>query len=197
VLLSERAERSILSTAVLFLAAGFIASDGVLGFINLTPENQNEFLAAFAAGVTVATLSPEGFDQFGQLLTELLKLAALLVFGALIPPSFLADIQLSGYVFAFLALVAVRPFALGIALLGSRLDWREWVAAAWFGPKGFASVVYGIMILKAHITRGDELFHLLAVVIAGSIIAHSSTDVLIARWFHKTESTDAAQEDPA
>lgn len=81
-----------------------------------------------------------------------------------------------------------EPLALGIALLGSRLDWRERVAAAWFGPKGFASVVYGIIILKADIGRGDELFHLLAVVIARSIIAHSSTDVMIAHWFRKAEA---------
>jgi sodium/hydrogen antiporter len=94
-------------------------------------------------------------------------------------------------VFALLALLVVRPIALGIALFGSGLDWREQAAAAWFGPKGFASVVYGILILKAGIVRGDELFHLLAVVIAGSIIAHSSTDVMVARWFQKAEAEPA------
>jgi len=33
VLVSERAERSVLSTAVLFLVAGFIVSDGMLGIV--------------------------------------------------------------------------------------------------------------------------------------------------------------------
>jgi len=49
--------------------------------------HQNEFLAAFAAGVTVATIGPEvreSFHKFGELVTELLKLAALLLFGALV-----------------------------------------------------------------------------------------------------------------
>ena len=43
------------------------------------------FLAAFAAGITVATVGPrarESFHRFGELVAELLKLAALLVFGA-------------------------------------------------------------------------------------------------------------------
>ena len=61
-------------------------------------------------------------------------------------PSFLAEIPWSGYLFAVLVLVLARPLALAFALLGSELDWREWVAAAWFGPKGFASVVFGLLI---------------------------------------------------
>jgi NhaP-type Na+/H+ or K+/H+ antiporter len=44
-------------------------------------------------------------------------------------------------VFALLALLLVRPAAIGLALLGSHIERREWLAAAWFGPKGFASVV--------------------------------------------------------
>jgi len=164
----------------------------VLALASLT--HANEFLAAFSAGVMVATLSPEvrdAFHAFGEILAELLKLAALLVFGVLISPNFLAEIPTSGYVFALLALLVVRPIALGISLFGSGLDWREQVAAAWFGPKGFASVVYGILILKADIAQGDELFHLLAIVIAGSIIAHSSTDVMVARWFQQAEAEAA------
>jgi NhaP-type Na+/H+ and K+/H+ antiporter len=65
------------------------------------------------------------FHAFGENVTELLKLAALLVLGTLISPSFLAEIPLAGYLFAVLALVLVRPIALGIALLGSQLPLRE------------------------------------------------------------------------
>ena len=46
----------------------------------------NLFLAAFAAGITVATFGPRqraAFEHFGELVAELFKLAALLVFGAL------------------------------------------------------------------------------------------------------------------
>ncbi|CAN5618658.1 cation:proton antiporter [soil metagenome] len=164
---------------------------GLLVFALSELTHANLFLAAFAAGVTIATTETrvrEAFHQFGELVAELLKLAALLVFGALISPQFLGEIRLSGYVFAVLALLAVRPLALAVALAGSRLGRREWVAAAWFGPKGFASVVYALLILKAGLGRGDELFHLAALVITGSILAHSSTDVLVARWFREEEA---------
>jgi NhaP-type Na+/H+ and K+/H+ antiporter len=47
----------------------------------------------------------------------------------------------------------------------------------WFGFKGFASVVYGLLVLESGIEASDMLFHLIAFVI--SIIARSSTDVAI------------------
>ncbi len=158
----------------------------------------NLFLAAFAAGATVATVGPEvrrEFHGFGETVTELLKLAALLVFGALMSPQFFGEISLGGYVFALLALVVVRPAAIGLALLGSHIGRREWIAAAWFGPKGFASVVYGLLILTAAVPGGQEMFHLVALVVVASILAHSSTDVLVARWFRSKD--DDARADPA
>jgi NhaP-type Na+/H+ or K+/H+ antiporter len=156
----------------------------VLAIASLT--GANAFLAAFAAGITVATMSPtirQAFHQFGELVAELVKLAAVLLFGALISPAFLADIPLQGYVFAVSALLLARPVAIGIALVGSGLGAKEWLAAAWFGPKGFASVVYGLLVLEAHVPRSEELFHLTALVVVVSIAAHSSTDVVVARWF--------------
>ncbi|CAN5571842.1 cation:proton antiporter [soil metagenome] len=157
----------------------------------------NVFLAAFSAGITVATMSPAmraAFHEFGELVAELLKLGALLVFGALISLSFLGEIGVRGYVFALLALVAARPLALGLALLRSKLTRKETLAAAWFGPKGFASVVYGLLILDAGIARRDQLFHLVALVVVASILAHSSTDVVVARWFEPGPAPPEVEE---
>jgi sodium/hydrogen antiporter len=152
----------------------------------------NLYLAAFAAGITVATFGHrqrESFEQFGELIAELFKLAALLVFGTLISPEFLDEIPASGWLFAVLALVAARPIALAVSFLGSGLNAREQAAAAWFGPKGFASVVYGLLVLEAQIPAANEVFHLVALTIVLSILAHSSTDVVIARWFDEPSET--------
>ncbi|MDO3704203.1 cation:proton antiporter [Micromonospora sp. C28SCA-DRY-2] len=146
----------------------------------------NLFLAAFAAGVTVATFGQrqrESFEHFGELVAELFKLVALLVFGALISFEFLGEIAWTGWIFAVLAIVAARPLALAVSFLGSHLTRTEQFAAMWFGPKGFASVVYGLLVLEAGIPAGDEVFHLVALTIVLSILAHSSTDLVIARIF--------------
>jgi len=168
----------------------------VLGIASVT--HANLFLAAFTAGITIATLAPDverSFGEFGELVTELLKLAAILVFGALISPAFLGDIPLSGYVFALLALLLARPLAIFLSLLRSHLPLPQQAVAAWFGPKGFASVVYGLLILEADVPGADEMFHLIALVIFASILAHSSTDVPIAHAFARAQAR--GEDDPA
>lgn len=161
----------------------------VLGLAALT--HGNIYLAAFAGGITIATVRPDlrdEFHQFGGLISELLKLAALLLFAALIAPSFFSGVGIGGYLFALLAIFLARPFALLLALLGSSLDWRERIIAAWFGPKGFASVIYGLLLLDSAVDNAEHLFHLIALAIVVSIIAHSSTDAPIARLFRQENS---------
>lgn len=152
----------------------------------------NLFLAAFAAGITVATVGQgqrESFELFGELIAELLKLFALLVFGALISVEFLLEVPWTGWVFAVLALVVARPLALAPCFLGTGLSAREQAAAMWFGPKGFASVVYGLIVLNSPLVAADEIYHLVALTIVISILAHSSTDVVVARWFDEPTET--------
>lgn len=166
---------------------------GLVVFAVAETVHANLFLAAFTAGITVATVGPEirnAFREFGEPITELLKLLALLLFGALLPLETLTALPAGAYLFAVLVLVGARPLSIGIALLGSPLDRWERVAAAWFGPKGFASVVYALLVLRSGIGGAEEIFTLAALVIAGSIVAHSSTDVVIARAFREGEDPE-------
>jgi len=172
-------------------------SVGLLVLAICKATHANLFLGAFAAGVALATLSDEfrrEFEQFGELVTELLKLAAILVFGALITPKLLfGEIPLAGWLFAILVLVLARPVALLVSLLGSGLSMREQVAAMWFGPKGFASVVYALIVLASGIEFADQIYQLVALVIALSILAHSSTDVIVAKQFEKATPASSSQ----
>ena len=158
----------------------------VLALASLT--HANPFVAAFTAGMMVETLGPhasENFDELGEGIAELLKLAALMVFGSLLTLRLLAQVPAAGWVFALLALFVARPLSLALSLKGSGLGNREVAAASWFGPRGFSSVFFALLILGSSVPRADVLFQLMAVVIAASIVLHSSTDVLVARWFER------------
>ena len=151
----------------------------------------NEFLAAFVGGATLARVGPEtakSFQKLGEQTAELIKLAALLIFGSLISIEGIRTVEPAGLLFVLLALVAVRPAALALALMRTGLSWREWVTVAWFGPKGFATVLFSLLILRTGMPGARPVFRLLALVAAASIVAHSSTDVPIARWFRKQEA---------
>lgn len=144
----------------------------------------NPYLAAFAAGSTIATLdrvAAEHFEHFGDLLSEITKFAALLVFGALITPERISHLSVGDWAVAIIAILLVRPAAMMLSLLRTPLPARERSVAAWFGPKGFASVVYGLLVLQAGIPTGEHVFDLVAITIALSIVLHSSTDVPVAK----------------
>ena len=165
---------------------------GMLIFALCGLTHGNSYLAAFTAGIMLVSLHPgvrQSFHPFGEPLTELLKLSALLVFGAVISLRIFENITAADWIFAFIALFLIRPVAIGISLLGSGLPLREILVAGWFGPKGFASVIYGIFVLESHIPNAQHLAHLIAIVVIGSMVAHSSTDVLIAHWFRSRQST--------
>lgn len=167
---------------------------GLLVLALATSIHGNLYIAAFAAGITVATMGEKqkhAFEPFGELLAELFKLAALLVFGALMSPQFLGEIPITGWIFAVLALVVARPIALYFSFIKTGLTAREQAAAMWFGPKGFASVVYGLLVLESGIPVADEVFHLVALTICMSVVAHSSTDVLVAKGFDEEREVPA------
>ncbi len=166
---------------------------GLLVFTIAELTHANPFLAAFAAGITVSTVAPrfrDAFHHFGELIAEILKLAALFLFGALIMFSFVTDIGWTGLLFAVLMIAISRPLVILVVLIHSGLTWREKIAAMWFGPKGFASVAYGLLILGTPVQNFDFvnndrefIFHVIAIAIVISILAHSSTDVIVAEWF--------------
>ncbi|WP_330180484.1 cation:proton antiporter [Nocardia sp. NBC_01503] len=161
----------------------FAIAVSLYGVCHLT--HANPYLAAFAAGSTLATMdkmAAEVFEPLGDLLSEITKFAALLVFGALITPDRLSHLGVGGWVLAVLAIVLVRPAAILLSLLRTPLSGPERAAAAWFGPKGFASVVYGLLALQSGIPNGELVFDLVAVTIALSIVLHSSTDVPVAKY---------------
>ncbi|WP_431682787.1 cation:proton antiporter [Kitasatospora sp. KL5] len=172
---------------------------GVILYAACHLTHANPYLAAFSAGAVLASVSPESrhaFEPLGEALAELSKFAALLVFGALLTPQLFGDLSVGGYVAVALAILLIRPASLLISLVRSRIDRREQLVAAWFGPKGFASVVYGLLVLQAGIPQGQEAYTLIAVCIAVSIAVHSSSDVPVARLFDVEEpALPSAAED--
>ncbi len=160
----------------------------IFGVCELT--HANELLAAFAAGVTLATVRGDlarTFVQTGEPMSEAIKLAVLLLFGA----SLTFDFELSHIVLAGLTVIAARPIALLLAFIGGGLTRKEWLVAAWFGPKGFASLLYAALVVSAGVPDAEALYHVVGFVVAVSIVAHSSTDALVARTFTSAEHAEA------
>lgn len=155
----------------------------------------NEFLGAFAAGAMMASTRPDwhaAYRQVGEPVAEVLKLAAVLVFGVLLSSSILASVSWHGWLFVAAVLLVARPLAIHVAFVRSALPRTEVAIASWFGPKGFASLVFGLKVLEHGTPATTRIFALVAATVVASILAHGSTDVPIARWYsrHHTKAVD-------
>jgi NhaP-type Na+/H+ or K+/H+ antiporter len=161
----------------------------VLVFAIAQLTHANLYLAGFAAGITIGNLQrvrTDAFRGFADPTSELVKVVALFAFGALISWRHYVDVEpLTVFAFAFVVLFLVRPLVIFVTMIGSGLSVPELAIAAWFGPRGFASVVYGLYVLHNDGTGATRVFHLVALVVAASILLHSSTDVVAIRALRK------------
>jgi NhaP-type Na+/H+ and K+/H+ antiporter len=132
---------------------------------------------------TLRSTDAEAFHDQATLVVDIGKSAAIMVFGALVSPSFLAEAPFGAWCFGLAVVVIDRPVAMQARLVGSALPVRHRLVVSWFGPKGFASIVYGLLMLHSGIERADVMFHVVAVAVAMSIVLHSSTETLVVRRF--------------
>ena len=112
----------------------------------------NGFVAAFVAGIAFGTIDHH-HDREALHFTEqtgtLLSLLVWFVFGAIMLVPGLEDLDWRDVVFAVLALTVVRMVPVAIALLGSGLDRTTVAFIGWFGPRGLASIVFGLIAVDA------------------------------------------------
>ena len=71
-----------------------------------------------------------------------------------------------------------RPLAVAISFLRVRLPRPHRAFIAWFGPKGVASMLFALFVLKSAVGERDLIFEIAAFVILASIIAHGLTDTV-------------------
>jgi len=112
----------------------------------------NGFIAAFVAGMAFGTLDRAGDHadlRFTEETGSLLSLLVWFMFGAAMLGPGLADVGWRDVVFALLALTVVRMVPVAIALAGSGLDRATVAFVGWFGPRGLASVVFGLLAVDA------------------------------------------------
>ncbi|MQA88465.1 MAG: hypothetical protein GEV03_28585 [Streptosporangiales bacterium] len=137
------------------------------------------FLAAFAAGFAVAVLNTDlcsCFLDFGQVVSEMAMLAAFVFFGAALSGAFTQISLLPAVMLALLVLLAIRPASIGLVLTAHRrnLSWPARAFIAWFGPRGLASLLFALLVLREG--GGDvRLLAVVGVVVTASVLVHGVT----------------------
>jgi len=176
---------------------------GLASFLVALEVGGNEFIAPFVAGLFVKL----SFEDAGQEMSSFseawggsLNSLVFFVFGMVVVQN-VELLTMSSWVFAVLSLTVVRMVAVAISLLGAGLRPASVVFIGWFGPRGLASIVLGlILVKKAAVIPGQEVIEgaVMATVLL-SIVAHGLTTNLGIRLYTKRVGQlpdDAPEQEP-
>lgn len=162
--------------AVSFALVAFGLSDVTVG---------NGLIAAFVCGIAMGASEhdvPQGFVEFAENAGTILQVITFFVFGALIVATGFDRSVPTLILFIAFALLVARPAAVQLSFLRTGLPRPQKAFMAWFGPKGVASMLFALFVLKSKVGNGELIFDIAAIAVIASIVAHGLTDTLGARW---------------
>ena len=168
----RRDYESLYSLGVAF--AAYAAAESVHG---------SGFLAAFAAGLTIAAFDVElcdCFREYGETTAELALLLTFVLLGSSLIWTGVGTASPGALAFAVLVLLG-RPLVYYAALAGSGVDARSRHLVAWFGPRGLSSLLLVLLPVFAGTPGSDGLFRVTCLVVLLSVLLHGGALAWIAR----------------
>jgi NhaP-type Na+/H+ or K+/H+ antiporter len=145
----------------------------------------NGFLASFVAGMVFRGVARDRCHPvvtFVENEGQLLILATFVLFGALMLPelAFIADPRI--WLYAVLSLTVIRLSAIGLSLIGSGLGGPSVLFLGWFGPRGLASILYVLLVLRSYdVSNAHQINQVVIATVLLSIVAHGVTAVPAAK----------------
>ena len=149
-----------------------------LAFLAAEHVDVNYFVAAFVAGLAFRAgvgEDDEEATELPDLIGRVLALAVWFVFGAGLVIDGLTRIDWRVVLYAVLSLTIVRMVPVAVSMIGTGFDRRTTLFIGWFGPRGLASVVFGLLIVEELPTDDDRVALVLSTVVLTvllSVVAH-------------------------
>jgi NhaP-type Na+/H+ or K+/H+ antiporter len=173
-----------------WVAEGF-AGAAVLGlalcsYATSVALHGNGFIAAFIGGLAFAAAGGPAAKlvPFVEETGTMLSLLVWLVFGVVAVVPALEGLTWQAVAYAVLSLTVIRMVPVAVALAGARLGRPAVLFVGWFGPRGLASVVFGLLALEDLAEPAAKpAVTVIAFTVLLSVLAHGlSADPLAKRY---------------
>jgi NhaP-type Na+/H+ or K+/H+ antiporter len=156
----------------------------------------NGFIAAFVGGLAVGPTVErvgEQLIQFTEAEGQLLNLSVFFIFGVLVI-GLIQPLSWEVAVYALLSLTVIRMLPVALALLGTHLRGISVLFMGWFGPRGLASIVLGLVVVaEAPLIAGRDEMGVVALTVLLSVLLHGVTAVpLSAVYVRRVEGMAAS-----
>jgi NhaP-type Na+/H+ or K+/H+ antiporter len=116
------------------------------------------FIASFVAGLAIQIPFKEAGKhsvEFAEEWGQILNLAVFFMFGMVVVRDW-SQFTPASWVYAVLSLTIVRMLPVAVALIGTRLSLPSVLFMGWFGPRGLASIVLGLVYLEQELRLPSE-----------------------------------------
>ena len=139
----------------------------------------NGFIAAFVGGLAVGPTVERVGEQlirFTEAEGQLLNLSVFFVFGVFVV-GLIGSLSWEVALYALLSLTVIRMLPVALSLIGTHLRSVSVLFAGWFGPRGLASIVLGLIVVEeAPLLPGrDEIELVVASTVLLSVLLHGVT----------------------
>jgi len=150
----------------------------------------NGFIGAFVGGLAVGPTVERVGEQlirFTEAEGQLLNLSVFFIFGVLVV-GLLESLSWQVALYALLSLTVIRMLPVALSLYRTHLRGISVLFAGWFGPRGLASIVLGLIVVEeAPLLPGrDEIELVVASTVLLSVLLHGVTaaplSAVYARW---------------
>ncbi len=159
----------------------------------------NGFIAAFIAGLTLGNTAKAISDElyeFAEAEGQLLTLLVFLVFGAVMLPGAFEHLSWQMVVYSVLSLTLIRMLPVAVSLIGAHLRKETVLFLGWFGPRGIATILFGLLVVdRSVLVHREEIFLVAIVTVALSVFAHGVTAFPGANWYSR--HTEGFKDDNA
>jgi sodium/hydrogen antiporter len=156
----------------------------------------NGFIAAFVGGLVVGPTVERVGEQlilFTEAEGQLLNLSVFFIFGVLVV-GLIQPLSWEVALYGLLSLTLIRMLPVAASLVGTRLRGVSVLFMGWFGPRGLASIVLGLIVVaEAPLLAGREQIELVvALTVLLSVLLHGITAApLSAKYVRKVEEMAA------
>jgi NhaP-type Na+/H+ or K+/H+ antiporter len=150
----------------------------------------NGFIAAFVGGLVVGPTVERVGEQlirFTEAEGQLLNLSVFFIFGVLVI-GLIQPLSWEVALYALLSLTLIRMLPVAVSLVGTRLRGVSMLFTGWFGPRGLASIVLGLIVVAEapQLAGREEIEAVVALTVLLSVLLHGVTAAPLseafARW---------------
>jgi NhaP-type Na+/H+ or K+/H+ antiporter len=144
----------------------------------------------WALGAATSALRERGHEYHGpvhegaSVVEKVGEFALILLLGSTVTFAGLAAAGVAGWVLAVVLLLAIRPIAVLLSFIGSRLHRREKLFIGWFGVRGIGSFYYVAVAIGAGVLGADEamtIYWTVIVCVGLSIVVHGLSGAPVTR----------------